>query len=294
MELEYIKEFVELADTLNYSTTADRLHISQSSLSRHIVMLEKELGEVLFERTTRRISLSEFGRYWLGYARQIVEAKENSEAALKGYKERKFNAIVIGCSHNSHLYFQTESILAFRKLHPQITVHMAEDNLENLRKNFYDGSLHLVDMAFEKHEIPKNGFIKAGTTSLVTLIPKEHFLASYKIVPLYRLQNVGLMVPSRHSIFYRILENAMHRENIHPNIIYSGGTTGSLSLLKEGLGVMIEDETIVSNLDTTGFVVRNISPSIDLTFGLQYAEHLNESEKIFVQFIRERFKKSET
>lgn len=290
MELEYIKEFIILADTLNYSTAAQYLHISQPSLSRHIVMLEKELDEVLFERSTRRIVLSEFGRYWLPYAKQLAEDAFHSEMAIKEFKERKHNAIVIGCSHNAHLYFQTESILAFRRLHPEISVHMAEDSITNLRKSFFDGSLRLVNMAFEKNEIPKNGFIPAGTTSLVVLIPKEHFLASYKIVPLYRLQNVGLMVPSRHSIFYQILENAMHRENIHPNIIYSGGTTGSLSLLKEGLGVMVEDETIVSNLDTTGFVVRNITPTIDLTFGLQYAEHLNENERLFVNFIRERFK----
>jgi DNA-binding transcriptional LysR family regulator len=82
MDTRYISEFVSLAETLSYSRTAHDLHLSQSSLSRHIQMMEKELGP-LFIRSTRRIELSPGGRIYLPWAKKITAAQQAAEAALK-------------------------------------------------------------------------------------------------------------------------------------------------------------------------------------------------------------------
>ncbi|MBR4162570.1 MAG: LysR family transcriptional regulator, partial [Solobacterium sp.] len=83
MEIHYIIEFVDLADTKSYSESAKNLHISQSSLSRHIQFLEKELGEPLFVRSTRKMALSPFGRSYLPYAKKIAEANRLAEKAIQ-------------------------------------------------------------------------------------------------------------------------------------------------------------------------------------------------------------------
>ena len=57
MDLAYIREFVALASSLSFSETAEQMHISQSALSRHIQALEKELGEPLFIRSTRKMRI---------------------------------------------------------------------------------------------------------------------------------------------------------------------------------------------------------------------------------------------
>ena len=71
MEIEYIKEFVVLAETENYLEAAESLFISQSTLSKHIKIIEKELDVQLFDRTTRKVHLNKYGKMFLKYAKEI-------------------------------------------------------------------------------------------------------------------------------------------------------------------------------------------------------------------------------
>ena len=72
MNLDYLKEFVVLAETCRFSEAAEQLNMTQSSLSKHIKSLEEELQAPLFVRSTRKAELSTHGRNLVPYARQIV------------------------------------------------------------------------------------------------------------------------------------------------------------------------------------------------------------------------------
>ena len=83
MNIKYLEEFLTLADTLNYSEAADKLYISQSTLSKHIIAIENELEFHLFDRDTRHISLSESGKAFYGYAKTIVNTYRNGTESIK-------------------------------------------------------------------------------------------------------------------------------------------------------------------------------------------------------------------
>ena len=71
MDIEYFREFVILAETKNFWAASERLYIGQSSLSKHIKTLERDLGAPLFERTSRKVELTEFGKLMLPYAQSL-------------------------------------------------------------------------------------------------------------------------------------------------------------------------------------------------------------------------------
>src|ERR1700749_3455374 len=75
MELRHLEAFVAVADELHFSRAADRLHMAQSPLSQRIRTLEGELGVRLFERTNRRVRLTDAG------GRILVEARATLRAA---------------------------------------------------------------------------------------------------------------------------------------------------------------------------------------------------------------------
>ena len=77
MEIEYIKEFVVLAETENYLEAAESLFISQSTLSKHIKIIEKELDVQLFDRTTRKVHLNKYGKMFLKYAKVPLSGNRN-------------------------------------------------------------------------------------------------------------------------------------------------------------------------------------------------------------------------
>ena len=293
MELQYIREFIHLADTRSYSRSAAELHISQSSLSRHIQLLEKELGELLFMRSTRSVTLTDFGQIYLPCAKKIIAADDSAVRTVSRYLKTKTETVILGVSHNPQLYLVTDSIRSFRSAHPDIPVRITEGSIQELQNELEDGTLHLATTAYSRREHAKNAFIPAGESSLVAVIPENHFLASYDTVPLYRLNGIHLMVPAKDTLFYRELSYWLKRDGIVPDIVYQGSVGGSISLLKDGMGIMIEDRKSAFDTQSEGTVIRPLSPEISYTFGLEYTNHLSRNEQIFVSHIRNLLSKKD-
>lgn len=82
-KLSYIKEFIVLAETLNYTETAQILFTAQPAVTRHIEILEKELGTPLFQRNTRKVSLTLAGETVYPYFKKVAEEYENAEKAVR-------------------------------------------------------------------------------------------------------------------------------------------------------------------------------------------------------------------
>ena len=88
MELTQLRTFREVADTLNFTRAAERLHLTQSAVSHQIKGLEQELGEPLFIRAKRGVRLSEAGKAALEYARRILDETDALKDRLAGGRAR--------------------------------------------------------------------------------------------------------------------------------------------------------------------------------------------------------------
>ena len=288
MDIRYISEFVSLAETLSYSRTAHALHLSQSSLSRHIQMMEKELGP-LFVRSTRKIELSANGRIYLPWAKKINAAQQAAEAALKQAAKEHSAIITVGISHHADLYLVTNSVVRFHREHPDIQVIMMENDLSELQMDYEAGRLRLVTMAFAEGCCPKERFIRAGRIDLVAIMPRSHILSSYDFIPLHRLDGMALILPESSSLYNIRILNIFQQEGIHPKIVYQGSAESGLAMLKEGMGVMIDGGPIASAITDDSIVTRPLMPAVSFTFGLEYGPNLSRSEHQFVSYIRTLF-----
>ncbi len=88
MELKQLESFVSVADNQSFSKAAKELYLTQPTVSAHIASLERELGERLFERTTKSLKLSEFGKTVYPYAARMIDLKNNIEAEKTGGEVR--------------------------------------------------------------------------------------------------------------------------------------------------------------------------------------------------------------
>lgn len=285
MDISFILEFVVLADTKNFSAASYKLHMSQATLSKHIQSMERELGHPLFIRTTRNVEISEYGQIYLPYARQISESIRKAEAARIAFEKRSSARTMIGVVHNPDLFMATELISGFRREYPDIPIQIFEGSLKELRHEFLTGNLHIISMAYSTWETPQNHFIPAGRSRLVAIMPGNHTLAGYDTVPLKLLENVPLLVPEQTSFTFQYLMHVFWEKDIHPDIVYQGNTTGVKQLLKEGMGIFIQDKAIAKTQIDEHLVMRRLEPDISYIFGLEYQDNLTKNERIYVKYI---------
>ena len=106
MEIAVLREFVSLAENLNFSTTAKRLFITQSTLSRHIAALEHELGCRLFERTSRRMMLTAEGETFYEDAKHLVGAADAAMARIMDVRSTTKAPLRVG-----YLYDATSNLI---------------------------------------------------------------------------------------------------------------------------------------------------------------------------------------
>ena len=83
MELRHLRYFVALAECLSFTRAAERVHVTQSTLSHQIRQLEEELGQPLFDRIGKKVVTTEAGELFLGYAARALQEVDHGIAMLK-------------------------------------------------------------------------------------------------------------------------------------------------------------------------------------------------------------------
>ncbi|TAM55095.1 MAG: LysR family transcriptional regulator [Paraburkholderia sp.] len=126
MELQQLRYFVAVAETEHVARAAERLHISQSPLSRQIRQLEDQLGLQLFERIKQRVRLTPAGRDFLEQARDLLSQAERIEERARQVGKGEACSVSIGyCEgviHNGRL---PAALRRFRSAHPRVTLKLS-------------------------------------------------------------------------------------------------------------------------------------------------------------------------
>ena len=120
IELRHLRYFVAVAEELNFSRAADRLHMAQPPLSAAIRQLEQQLGAGLFLRTTREVRLTEAGRMFLDGARRTLAELERAQSDARRAAAGDTGRLRIAFSWS--MRFETLPALgqAFRASHPDV------------------------------------------------------------------------------------------------------------------------------------------------------------------------------
>ena len=141
MDIETLQTFLILASTKSYTKTAGQMFVAQSTITKRIKELEKELQLSLFERTNRSVKLTIEGEQFKTYAEQVVELTEESLSHIASI--RHFDRhIRIGSADSIYEGHLTPSILKYREEHPtdslRISIGLSNNLLEQVQGNLLD------------------------------------------------------------------------------------------------------------------------------------------------------------
>lgn len=170
MNTQQLKYVLTLAETKSFSAAAERLFVTQPSLSQYIAKIEKQLGTILFDRTTKPISLTENGKKYVGTAQQILTLEKELIQQINEYENLESGSLCIGTSAYQSSYLLPQSIVEYHKRFPGINISLYEDTADSLFHLLQTGSVDLVIISTDSLPLDFD----------VEILSEEHF---YLAVP---------------------------------------------------------------------------------------------------------------
>lgn len=156
IETRLLHYFLAIAREQNITKAAETLYISQSTLSKQMMDLEKQLGKQLFIRGNRKLILTEEGTFLRNRAQEILELMENTESALRTDGQVLSGDITIGCGETIVMDMVAKLFAEFHVAHPDVRFHThsgdADVVLERLDQGLIDMGLLLGPIRQEKYD----------------------------------------------------------------------------------------------------------------------------------------------
>ncbi|MHB1630353.1 MAG: LysR substrate-binding domain-containing protein [Bacilli bacterium] len=142
MDFQQLKTFHRVASHLNFTRAAEELHLSQPAVSRQIEALEATLGLPLFDRSGRKISLTEAGYVLFRQCEQILRLVDSTRTAIDTLKNLESGSLHIGLSSTIGNYILPHTILQFTRKYPgiqtKISISCSRDVLQKLESGAVD------------------------------------------------------------------------------------------------------------------------------------------------------------
>jgi DNA-binding transcriptional LysR family regulator len=142
-DLRLLRYFVAVAEELNFTRAAERLHIAQQPLSAAVRRFEAQLGVELFHRTTRRVELSDAGRSLLEPARAALRAADDALAAARAAGQGIAGELTLGLSSGAR-YGLEPLFAALAERHPALHLHTRQDSAAPLIADLREGRLDVA------------------------------------------------------------------------------------------------------------------------------------------------------
>ena len=192
METEYLRQFALLAKECHFQTAADLLYISQSTLSKHIAALEKELGEPLFYRTTRQVSLTPFREKMLPYAEKIIGIVNACESELLSKNRLEAPGLHVGVSPFVSISRLMAAKMYCEGLSPELgNMVFTETASLQLREGLRKGRFQMViDGSGPEWEQEDFASVPYITDHLCALLHEDQPLAFRESVSLHELEGL--------------------------------------------------------------------------------------------------------
>jgi LysR family cyn operon transcriptional activator len=197
MELRHLRYFVALAETLSFTRAAERVHVTQSTLSHQIRQLEEEVGRPLFDRIGRRVLLTDAGEGFLGYAARALREVDQGLGELLRTPDALSGEVRIGATGTFNIGFVPECMALFLEKHPTVRITVDELAADTIAQRLIDGSLDL-GISYQPAEAGRLWFEPLYTEEMVLVVGLAHPLAQRKRVRMVELhrQRMVLLPPS--------------------------------------------------------------------------------------------------
>ncbi|MCH5164608.1 MAG: LysR family transcriptional regulator [Clostridiales bacterium] len=258
MNFSNLEYFVTVAEELNITKAAERLYISQQSLSNQIIKLENELNVKLFSRTPS-LSLTYAGASLLKHARSILDLHNQMLCEIEDIKENKRGFIKIGVSHTRGRVLLPDILPSFQAKYPLVEVNLVEGNTETLENKLRHGEIDVV-LSFTPRIQDGIESIKLVTDRLLLVVHRKFMYELFgdktdymrgkfsQSVDISAFKDCPFLLLTKGNRIRTLVDNFISKNKIAPNIILeTENTETAFALALKGMGIAVYPEMFLSS-----------------------------------------------
>jgi LysR family transcriptional regulator, hca operon transcriptional activator len=250
VELRHLRYFVAVAEELNFTRAASRLHTSQPSLSQQIRQLESTIGVLLLDRSRHHVVLTNAGRVFLREARDILSRIDHVARLAKQAADGRAGDLSVGT-------FPAADVRILPALRPLMAAHLPNLHIVLHSKYAMDPIKGLqsgaLDVAFVRGPMSTDGLevIELLREPIVVVLPAHHALTRRKRIPVQALHDLPCitmdrsLAPALHDAIASLYRQAHIRMHV---VTRADNVLGHLQLVQEGLGFALLPDSVGSLL----------------------------------------------
>jgi DNA-binding transcriptional LysR family regulator len=294
LNVHQLNVFLIAAETLNFTQTAKRLHLTQSSVSQHIKSLETQLGVELFERKGRSLEITDAGAVLLPMARDIVGGSIRAAEQMELLKKEIHGQLVVGCNTAPGKYLLPILLARFHQQYPLVKIACQVLPLQQTIEGLSDGNIHFAISNVEDVEYDACEFQLYLEEPIELIVPHSHPWAQRGEIEPEELYEAQFIMREKSSGSYKYIKRSLLDVGIEVerlDVFLEMGTSEALALaVEQGLGVgfvskLILDRICPGRLATVK--VRGLEIIQSIYFGRQTAHQTTGAQAAFWEFVQE-------
>lgn len=264
MEIRVLRYFLTVVREESITKAADVLHITQPTLSRQLTQMEEEVGAKLFERGSRKITLTNEGILLRRRAEEIIQLVEKTEEELAEQDEQVEGKITIGSGEIASVQLLPNLFRTFREKYPRVSFDIFTATAD-LVKEHMDKGLIDIGLLLEPVDIQRYDFIRLNMKeNWVVLMCPDAPLAQKDSITAADLSNQPLILPRRMNVRSELASwFGDYYEKL--NVIFTSNlSTNSAVMVNDGLAYSLVIEG-VAYWDPSKITYRPLSPPLTAT-----------------------------
>ncbi len=240
MDFKQLESFVTIAKLKSFSKSADKLYLTQPTISNHIHLLEKELGTILFNRTNKNITLTRAGDILYEYAISILNKKDHAYFSLNEFKGKIEGTLEISSSSIPELYFLTDAICRFNAKYPDVKYNLMKYDTRQVIDKIISGDIDFGIVGAKK-DINQLEYIEIMGDDITLITPTKGSLSNISNFTTANCLETPLILRedgsgTRSSVLQYLTANGINTEAL--NIIAEVESNETIKKLVElGLGI---------------------------------------------------------
>ncbi|WP_152397076.1 selenium metabolism-associated LysR family transcriptional regulator [Paenibacillus guangzhouensis] len=249
--------FYTVSEKGSFSAAAQALHMTQPAVTMQVQSLEEYFGTKLFNRSTKRIELSEAGRALMPFARRSIELVRDTDIAMSKFTHMLQGRLQLGASLTIGEYVLPRMLGPFGQQYPNIAISMKVMNTAQILEEITNHQLNfgLIEAPVQHPDMHIEAVMK---DELKLIVPANHPLAEASIVSLKEVLKYPFIVREQGSGTRQVMEEQFVRKNIDiqsVRTVMELGSTGAIkSAVEAGLGIAIISPSSVKHEVTLGLV----------------------------------------